>query len=104
MALLGDNMKFKDPYSIVCSTCGIGSKLPVKELLARQARCPSCGQLLTDVSDRMYAALDMWSDYVAAIVLTIQIEEQYPGVFDMTMPSSKLSIPYKTSLPRLKPR
>jgi hypothetical protein len=73
-------MKFKDPYSIVCSTCGIGSKLPVKELLARQARCPSCGQLLTDVSDRMYAALEMWSDYVAAIVLTIQIEEQNPGL------------------------
>lgn len=73
-------MKFKDPYSIVCSTCGVGSKLPVKELLARQARCPSCEQLLTDVSDRMHAALDKWSDYVAAIVLTVQLEEQNPGL------------------------
>jgi len=72
-------MKFNDPYSIVCSTCGVGSKLPVKELLARQARCPSCGQVLTDVSDGMHAALDKWSDYVAAIVLTVQLEEQNPG-------------------------
>jgi hypothetical protein len=73
-------MKFKDPYSIVCSTCGVGSKLPVKELLARQAKCPSCGQLLTDVNDRMHAALDKWSDHVAAIVLTVQLEEQNSGL------------------------
>ena len=73
-------MKFKDPYSIVCSTCGVGSNLPVKELLARQAKCPSCGRLLTDISDRMHATLDKLSDYVAAIVLAIRLEEQNPDL------------------------
>jgi hypothetical protein len=28
----------------------------------------------------MHAALDKWSDYVAAIVLTVQLEEQNPGL------------------------
>jgi hypothetical protein len=73
-------MKFKDPHPIVCNTCGVSSKLPVKDLLARQARCPGCGRLLTDISDGMHALLDEGSGFVAAMFLTIRLEEQNPGL------------------------
>jgi hypothetical protein len=73
-------MKFKDPASVVCPACGTVSKFSVKDLLARQALCPSCGRLQIETSERMLGALNHWADYVAAIVLTIELEEQYPGV------------------------
>jgi hypothetical protein len=52
------------------------SKQAVIELLSRRAKCPVCGHILTEASEKMQRASDAWLDFLIAINLSFEAERQ----------------------------
>lgn len=80
------NLKFKDPAQVRCPACGHTSQYSVDDLLARRAKCSSCGHLLAEMSESMHRMLDTWKEFVIVAHLALEIERQGTSLhFDGTV-------------------
>jgi hypothetical protein len=69
-------MRFANPLSVECPTCGTVSNPKPRDLVALEARC-SCGASLEKIGREMRAELTNWNAYVARIELALGIEKIY---------------------------
>jgi hypothetical protein len=69
-------MKFKDPQWVRCPACNCLSEQALDQLVAGQAKCPACGRVLGEASERMRHAGNEWTDFVIAMHLALEVERQ----------------------------
>ena len=74
-------MKFKDPQEIHCVSCGVESAIPVRDLLALTAHCPSCHASFSEIGLSMRRTVDEVSAGVKAITIIMHVEEQLGVTF-----------------------
>jgi hypothetical protein len=77
-------MKFKDPQSVCCPACNCLSEQALDQLVAGRAKCPACGRVLAEASERMRHARDGWTDFVIAMHLSLEVERQNNLRLDQT--------------------
>ena len=68
-------MRFQDPHTCVCSRCQAEDTFPVRDLLALTAKCPHCGNSLTDTGLRMRALIDETATFFEAITIIMRVEK-----------------------------
>src|SRR5437016_4248638 len=69
-------MRFLDPSPCRCTSCGLESALPVRDLLALTARCPNCDASFREIGLGMRRTTDEWSTFYKAIVILMRVEEE----------------------------
>jgi hypothetical protein len=74
--LLLHSMRFLDPMPCLCTSCGVKSALPVRDLLALTAVCPDCQGSFRDTGLSMRRTMDDASAFIKAIAILMHVEEQ----------------------------
>lgn len=73
--------KYKDPATVTCAECAARSSQRVADLLALKATCPNCHGSLMQVDLNMRNGLDEWATFVAAMLMTLRLEERLETKF-----------------------
>ena len=67
-------MRFADPLSVTCPSCGKNGSYAPRDLVALRSRCRYCSSSLESVGREMRVQLSNWSAYLAKIHLAIDLE------------------------------
>jgi predicted RNA-binding Zn-ribbon protein involved in translation (DUF1610 family) len=70
-------MRFADPLLFSCTSCGVESALPVRELMALAGCCPNCGASLRDLGLSMRRLADEAATFFDAVMILMHIEERF---------------------------
>jgi len=79
-------MRFADPLSVVCSSCGKEGSYAPRDLVALRSRCLHCSSSLESIGQEMRGHLSDWSGYLAKIDLAIALER----VSSLEIPDAEL--------------
>jgi hypothetical protein len=69
-------MKFHNPTTCRCAACGAEAQLPVSQLLALTADCPTCGASLSDIGLRMRDGAYEWATFFNAMRIILEAKHQ----------------------------
>jgi hypothetical protein len=67
-------MRFANPLSVVCPSCGKEGSYAPRDLVALRSRCQQCSSSLETIGLELRADLSSWSGYLAKIGMTIELE------------------------------
>src|SRR5687767_9147878 len=68
-------MRFANPLSVVCPSCGKEDGYAPRDLVALRARCRHCSASLEAVGREMRAGLSSWSGYQAKMDMVLALED-----------------------------
>lgn len=70
-------MRYANPLSVVCPSCGKEGGYAPGDLVALRSRCQHCSSSLESIGLEMRADLSSWSGYLAKMDLTIELERVF---------------------------
>jgi hypothetical protein len=70
-------MRFANPLSVICPSCGKEDGYAPGDLVALRARCRHCSSTLESVGHDMREELSRWSGYLAKMDMALEFERVF---------------------------